>query len=142
MIENLRSWRHQRGDELSCETVVDYFSCCREITEIISSHYIGMFGGEDKIIQNDETFLIEEIPSRPGYRTNVHRCFGICTDNAKQYHDVEKIISSSCTHYTTNQNIAEFVATDDRTNIINDFEAQNKFLKRTIVFQKKTVALY
>lgn len=29
VIENLRSWRHQRGDdELSCETIVDYFSCC------------------------------------------------------------------------------------------------------------------
>ncbi|KMQ85287.1 hypothetical protein RF55_16241 [Lasius niger] len=58
VIENLRSWRHQRGDdELSCETVVDYFSCCREIAEIISSHHVGMFGGKGKTVQIDETFL-------------------------------------------------------------------------------------
>lgn len=58
VIENLRSWRHQRGDEeLSYENVVDYFSCCREIAEIISSHHVGAFGGKGKTVQIDETFL-------------------------------------------------------------------------------------
>ncbi|KAF7381284.1 hypothetical protein HZH68_016159 [Vespula germanica] len=51
VIENLRlsTWGHQRGDdELSSETAVDYFSCCCEITEIISSHYVRTFIWKDK----------------------------------------------------------------------------------------------
>ncbi|EFN74757.1 hypothetical protein EAG_15069, partial [Camponotus floridanus] len=58
VIQNLRSWCHQRGDkELSCGTVVDYYSYCREIAEIISSHHVKPFGGKDKTVQIDETFL-------------------------------------------------------------------------------------
>lgn len=51
MIENLLSWHHQRhDDELSCEIVMDYFSYCHEVTEIISSHHVGMFCDEGKTL--------------------------------------------------------------------------------------------
>ncbi|KAF7380317.1 hypothetical protein HZH66_014672 [Vespula vulgaris] len=60
VIKNLRlsTWGHQHGDdELSSETAVDHFSCCCEIAEIISSHYVGIFDNKGKTVQIDETFL-------------------------------------------------------------------------------------
>ena len=60
VTRHLRSWRKQRDDnELSTSTVIDYYSCCREIAEIISSHHIEMIGDMGKTIQIDETFLIK-----------------------------------------------------------------------------------
>lgn len=180
VIEHLRSWRHQRGDkELSCGTVVDYYSYYREIAEIISSHHVKPFGGEDKTVQIDETFLTKRKYHRgrlteqmsiivlgiyckedktgiffkvdgkskrdlwPYIKKFVDpKTSRICTDSAKQYHGVENVISSTCTHHTTNHSIAEFVAANDSTNTINDLECQNKLLKKAIVSRKNTAALY
>nr|KAF7397172.1 hypothetical protein H0235_016709 [Vespula pensylvanica] len=45
VFENLLLWHHQRrDDESSCEIVMDYFSCCHEVTEIISSQHYITFG--------------------------------------------------------------------------------------------------
>ncbi|KAL2749231.1 hypothetical protein V1477_002171 [Vespula maculifrons] len=138
VIENLRSWRHQRGDnELSCKTKylvvmakkkIDVTFLTKRkyhldrITEQMSIIVLSIYCKEDKIK------LVNPMISR------------ICTDNAKQYHSVEEIISSSCMQL--NQSIVEFVAADDCMNTINNLEAQNKLLKRAIVFWKKAVVLY
>ncbi|KAK0083510.1 hypothetical protein PV326_006695 [Microctonus aethiopoides] len=50
--------RHHNGDsELSTHTVCDYFSYCRNIAEVITSHTEIVFGGDSKTVQIDETFL-------------------------------------------------------------------------------------
>ncbi|KAF7383134.1 hypothetical protein HZH68_014983 [Vespula germanica] len=130
VIENLRSWRHQRGDnELSCKTKYLVVIAKLLIDETFLTKRKYHLGG---IIEQMSIFVLS-IYSKEDKS-------GICTDNAKQYHSVEEIISSSCMQL--NQSIVEFVATDDCMNTINNLEAQNKLLKRTIVFWKKAVVLY
>ncbi|KAL7290007.1 hypothetical protein TKK_0015738 [Trichogramma kaykai] len=56
--KHLKSWRHVReGMELSCSTVVDYYSYCREIAEVVASQSDIVLGGSGKTVQVDETFL-------------------------------------------------------------------------------------
>nr|KAF7398318.1 hypothetical protein H0235_016326 [Vespula pensylvanica] len=108
-----------------------------------------MFGGEGKTVQIDETFLTKRKYHLGGITEQMSiivlsiyfnpMISRICTDNAKQYHSVEEIISSSCMQL--NQSIVEFVAADDCTNTINNLEAQNKLLQRAIVFWKKAAML-
>ncbi|KAL7294055.1 hypothetical protein TKK_0012093 [Trichogramma kaykai] len=55
---HLQAWRNNRdGLKLSTSTVVDYYSYCREIAEVIASHSDILLGGRDKTVQVDETFL-------------------------------------------------------------------------------------
>ncbi|KAL7305616.1 hypothetical protein TKK_0002345 [Trichogramma kaykai] len=52
------AWRHEReGMELSTSTVVDYYSYCREIGEVVASQSDVVLGGIGKTVQIDETFL-------------------------------------------------------------------------------------
>lgn len=54
LVTSVRCQQHD--DELSDSTVGDYFSCCQEIAEIISSHHIEMLDGIGKTVQI-ETFF-------------------------------------------------------------------------------------
>lgn len=58
VYEHLLNWRRLNNeDELSWTTLVDYFSYCREVAEVIASHTDLVLGGEGKTVQIDETFL-------------------------------------------------------------------------------------
>lgn len=58
LIQNLAAWRRSNDDwEISNSTISDYYSYCREITEVISSHSMLKLGGANKTVQIDETFL-------------------------------------------------------------------------------------
>lgn len=56
--QQLSERRQENGEcELSCGTINDYYSYCREVAEVISSHSDIILGGEGKTVQIDETFL-------------------------------------------------------------------------------------
>lgn len=58
VFEDLVNYRRDRGDsELSKSTIIDYYSYCREVAEVIISHSNLVLGGEGKTVQIDETFL-------------------------------------------------------------------------------------
>lgn len=58
VFKNLQQSRLRKGgNSLSWNTVVDYFSYCREIAEVIASHSPVTLGGKNKTVQIDETFL-------------------------------------------------------------------------------------
>lgn len=58
VFRHLRQWRqNKKKSELSWSTVIDYFSYCREVAEVIVSHDQTILGGEGKTVQIDETFL-------------------------------------------------------------------------------------
>ncbi|XP_017470768.1 PREDICTED: uncharacterized protein LOC108362347 [Rhagoletis zephyria] len=58
-LKHLNAYRQRKGDatSLSTGTITDYYSHCREITEIISSHTDLDLGNLGKIVLFDETFL-------------------------------------------------------------------------------------
>ncbi|KAL7292208.1 hypothetical protein TKK_0014161 [Trichogramma kaykai] len=56
--KHLEAWRRAReGMELSCNTVVDYYSYCREIAEVVASWSNVVLGCSGKPVQIDESFL-------------------------------------------------------------------------------------
>lgn len=58
VYEHLLQWRrHKKKSVLSWSTVIDYYSYCREIAEVIVSHADIRLGGENKTVQIDEIFL-------------------------------------------------------------------------------------
>lgn len=58
VIQNLAAWRrNNNGLGISNSTVIDYYSYCREIAEVISSNSTLKLGGTNKPVQIDETFL-------------------------------------------------------------------------------------
>lgn len=57
--QQLLAWRrHEDGEVLRKSTVIDYYSYCREITEVVASNSDIRLGGDGKTVQIDETFLI------------------------------------------------------------------------------------
>lgn len=70
--EDITNWRLQRNlKTLSNKTACDFFSLFRETAEIISSHFSGQFGGPNKTVELDETFLTKRKYSR-GINICVH----------------------------------------------------------------------
>lgn len=66
--EDISNWRlKQNLKKLSNKTACDFFSLFREVAEIISSHSSSQFGGPDKTIELDETFL-----SKRKYNRGMH----------------------------------------------------------------------
>lgn len=58
LYAHLLCWRkHNNADYLSKSTVIDYYSYCREVAEVITSHQDTLLGGAGKTVQVDETFL-------------------------------------------------------------------------------------
>jgi len=56
--ENLCSWRErEEKPTLSWSTVIDYYSYCREVAEVLASHSETVLGREGKAVQIDNTFL-------------------------------------------------------------------------------------
>ncbi|XP_053962558.1 uncharacterized protein LOC128866086 isoform X1 [Anastrepha ludens] len=58
-LKHLNAYRQRKGDatSLSTGTITDYYSHCREVTEIISSHTDLELGNLGRIVLFDETFL-------------------------------------------------------------------------------------
>lgn len=58
VIAQSQQWRNENdGAVVSNSTIVDYYSYCREICEVVASHSDVQLGGEDKTVEMDETFL-------------------------------------------------------------------------------------
>lgn len=56
--QELLSWRrHNDDNELSRSTIIDYYSYCREVAEVVASNEEICLGGKGKTVQIDETFL-------------------------------------------------------------------------------------
>ncbi|KAK0158050.1 hypothetical protein PV327_011205, partial [Microctonus hyperodae] len=66
----------------------------------------------------------------------------LCTDRAKQYHEIEQLFSSDTVHLQTNHSKGEFVNKFDKGNTINDLENQNKLLKKSIACRKTPKLLH
>lgn len=58
LYRQLLGWRQQKDDKnMSWSTVIDYYSYCREVAEVIASNDKICLGGYGKTVQIDETFL-------------------------------------------------------------------------------------
>lgn len=60
----------------------------------------------------------------------------ICTDSAKQYFGVEKLLKPGAVQLSTNHSKGEYVSKTDKNNTINDLEYQNRLLKKAMVCRK------
>ncbi|GIX86498.1 DDE_Tnp_IS1595 domain-containing protein [Caerostris extrusa] len=60
IYNNLVNWRGFREDStISWHSVIDYYGCFREVTEIISSHHSKQLGGPNKTITLNDTFFMK-----------------------------------------------------------------------------------
>ncbi|CAH2100527.1 unnamed protein product [Euphydryas editha] len=152
VYENWQQWRFsQDGIVLSMSTVVDYYSYCREIAEVISSHSDLILGGNDKTVQIDETFLTKSKYHRGRITEQMTiTVLGLyCKEDkmglffdAKQYHGVNRMFSLDTVHLQTNHSKGEFVSKSDAANIINDLENQNKLMKKSIACRSSDKLLH
>ena len=49
----------------------------------------------------------------------------VCSDEVKQYVDIEKIFGPNTVHKTTNHSKGEFVGRGNKSNTINDLESES-----------------
>lgn len=108
-----------------------------QITEQMTTTVLGLYCKEDK------TGLFFRVNSKskrdlwPYIKKYVDsNTSRMCTDSARQYDGVERMLAPDTVHLQTNHSKGEFVCKSDSQNTINDLENQNKLLKKAILCRR------